>query len=384
MTSNSTFQTTLEEIKKIAGIELMLIRPGGEAAAFTCPPGPEDMERAKRFADSGADFQSFGELYFVRVADRGRTEYVLAGRGKGDILTCLRLAALQLSGLIRSRTERFDRENFVKRVVLGHLLPEDADDQARRFRLDGRVPRTVFLIETREDGGERDMILEILRPLYGETTGGFLFKTDHRRYVYVRTVREGETTERLEEIGRNIVDVINTEGMQDAYLSFGTPREQLSGLSESYREACLAMRIGRIFSRESHVAAYDRLGIGRLIYSLPMPLCRKFLDEVFAFAGPDELDEEALMTIRQFFEDSLNIAETSRHLYIHRNTLVYRLDKLQKLLGLNIRNFEDAMLLRLGLMVHEYVKENAKVPEESRGAAAGIRGKQRKGNGEKT
>lgn len=359
MNSNSTFQTTLEEIKKITGIELMLLRPGKGMTAFTCPPGREDTERAEQFAASGADFQSFGELCLVKVADRGKTELVLAGRGRGEVLTCLRLAALQISGLIRFQKDRFDRENFIKRVVLGHLLPVDVDDQAKRFRLDGRVSRTVFLIETREDGGDSDVILQILRPLYGETAGGFLFKTAHRRYVYVRTMREGETTEGLEEIGRNIVDVINTEGMQDACLSFGTPAKKLSGLSESYREACLAMRIGRIFSRESHVVAYDRLGMGRLIYSLPMPLCRKFLDEVFAFSGPDELDEEALMTIRQFFDDSLNIAETARHLYIHRNTLVYRLDKLQKQLGLNIRNFEDAMLLRLGLMVHEYVKGKA-------------------------
>lgn len=364
MNSNSTFQTTLEEIKKITGIELMLLRPGGGMTAFTCPPGREDTERAEQFAASGADFQSFGELCLVKVADRGKTEFVLAGRGSGDVLTCLRLAALQISGLIRFQKDRFDRENFIKRVVLGHLLPVDVDDQAKRFRLDGRVSRTVFLIETREDGGDSDVILQILRPLYGETAGGFLFKTTHRKYVYVRTMREGESTEGLEEIGRNIVDVINTEGMQDACLSFGTPTKKLSGLSESYREACLAMRIGRIFSRESHVVAYDRLGMGRLIYSLPMPLCRKFLDEVFAFAGPDELDEEALMTIRQFFDDSLNIAETARHLYIHRNTLVYRLDKLQKLLGLNIRNFEDAMLLRLGLMVHEYVKEKAENIDE--------------------
>lgn len=126
------------------------------------------------------------------------------------------------------------------------------------------------------------------------------------------------------------------------------------------------MKAGRIFFREKHVISYDRLGIGRLIYSLPMPLCRQFLGEVFAQADPGAFDEEALTTIRQFFEDSLNVAETARHLYIHRNTLVYRLDKIQKGLGLNIRNFDDAMMLRLGLMVYEYVREKEQEEEKER------------------
>lgn len=396
MISNNAWRTTLEEIKKIAGLELTLYYPDGTAAASTAPPGPEkkrnenrekaesvppgtkqetegdpagredadaagpgtDGRRAAEFAASEADLQSFGGTYFVRVTDRGRTAFILSGRGGGDTLTCLRLAALQLGGMIGFQRERSDRDAFIKNVVLGNLLPVDVEDRARRFCMDTGVKRAVFLIETRENGS--DAVLEILRPLYGEMAGGFLFKAEQGRCVYVRTLRGGEGARELEEIGKNIVDVINTEGMQDAWLSFGGPAEELKELPVSYGEACLAMRIGRIFFRENHVTAYDRLGIGRLIYSLPMPLCRKFLSEVFAQAGPKELDEEALMTIRQLFDDSLNIAETARHLYIHRNTLVYRLDKLQKQLGLNIRNFDDAVTLKLGLMVYEYVNERMK------------------------
>lgn len=356
MISDKALIKTLEEIKEVSGTELALFDRDGSILASTEPEIERNVERARSFADTGADSQSFGSLYLVRVPDGDRKVMVLAGQGKGgDTLTFLRLAALQISSQLRFFRERFDRDNFMKHVVLGNLLPVDLPEQAKRFHLEQKARRVVFLVETRADKG--DLVLTVLRPLYGEMAGGFLFKSDEGRYVYVRTLREGEDTEELIKTGENIIDVINTEGMQDAYLSFGAPVSDLSGLSTSYEEACLAMRVGRVFSRGSHVTSYDRLGLGRVIFSLPLPLCEKFLSEVFSRTRPEELDEESLMTIRQFFDDSLNIAETARHLYIHRNTLVYRLDKLQRALGLNIRNFDDAMLLRLGLMVHVYVSE---------------------------
>lgn len=379
MIPKKALKNILVEIKKASGISLALFGARGELLALS--EGEETFfkaveqagvgqdrlkEYAKSLAEGEAETGRQGNVFFLRTGREGEEPFVLAGTGEGEVPTYLRLSAVALSGLVFRQAERLDREGFFQRLVLGMLLPTELSEQARQLRLDGKARRSVFLIQVKEDG--RDTVLDILRSLYGGPAGGILFKTEPGTYVYIRTLGEGEDGARLEEIGRNMIDVINTEGMQDAYLSFGTPTGELSLLPRAYEEAWTAMKAGRIFFREKHVISYDRLGIGRLIYNLPMPLCRQFLREVFAQADPGEFDEEALTTIRQFFDDSLNVAETARHLYIHRNTLVYRLDKIQKSLGLNIRDFDEAMTLRLGLMVYEYVREKEREEEKERKA----------------
>lgn len=374
MVSKRALKHILAEIRNASGISLALFGAEGELLALS--EGGETLfeemkkeglvqgrlkEYAKSLAERGGEAVQRGKLSFFRAGD-GR--FILAGTGEGDVLTFLRLSAVAVSGAFRRQEERQDRDGFFRRLLLGQLLTGEIAEQAVQLRLDEKARRAVFLVQARED--DRDTVLDILRPLYGGPAGGFLFRAESGAYVYIRTLGEREDTARLEEIGRNMIDVINTEGMQDAYLSFGTPAEDLASLSRAYEEAWTAMKAGRIFFREKHVISYEKLGIGRLIYSLPMPLCRQFLREIFALADPRELDEEALTTIRQFFDDSLNVAETARHLYIHRNTLVYRLDKLQKSLGLNIRSFDDAMTLRLGLMVYEYVREKEREEEKER------------------
>ena len=117
----------------------------------------------------------------------------------------------------------------------------------------------------------------------------------------------------------------------------------------------MALDVGKIFYSHKKVIAYGNLGIGRLIYQLPLPLCKMFIKEIFDDKTPDDFDEETLTTINKFFENNLNVSETSRQLYIHRNTLVYRLDKLQKSTGLDLRVFEDAITFKIALMVVKYM-----------------------------
>lgn len=377
MVSKRELKNVLGELGNASGLSLALFGGKGELLALSEGEKQffEEMEKegldsdglkeyVRLLAERGEKDACRGNMCFLRAGDGRGEEFLLAGTGEGDVMTCLRLSAVALSGLFCRQEKRQAQDDFFRRLILGQLLPSEVSDQARLLRLDSRARRIVFLVKVRDEGC--DTVFDILRPLYGSAAGGILFQGEPGAFVYVRTLREGEDTAKLEEIGKNIIDVINTEGMQDAYLSFGTPSEELSLLNRSYEEAWIAMKAGRIFFQERHVISYDRLGIGRLIYSLPMPLCRQFLGEVFARSAPGVLDEEALTTVRQFFEDSLNVAETARHLYIHRNTLVYRLDKLQKGLGLNIRNFDDAMMLRLGLMVYEYVREKEQEEEKER------------------
>ena len=355
MISNNTLKITLEGIKMIAKVELALFNPDGTRITSTDTVSERDEERAQDFALSDADSQSFGETYFIKIRDKSSLVYMLSAKGAGDeTLTYLKLAAFQIQGMINSDKDKFDKDNFLKNVILDNLLYVDILDRAKKFHIDNEQRRIVFQIEVRDDSD--NIILDILRPLYGDGGSGFLFKVDEQHIIYVKNLEDGEDDEALMTTARGLLDVINTEGMQKAYVSYGNPVRELKELSRSYKEAGLAMEVGRIFKSDDYITAYDRLGIGRLIYQLPVTLCRMFLNEIFTDTKPEDLDEETLQTIKQFFTDSLNISEASRNLYIHRNTLVYRLDKLQKMLNLNIRNFEDAMTLKIALMVDEYLR----------------------------
>lgn len=184
----------------------------------------------------------------------------------------------------------------------------------------------------------------------------FITAVDEKNIILVKEVKPGETYEDMEKTANTLLDMLNTEAMTKAHIAFGTIVNEIKEVSRSYKEAKMALDVGKIFYSNKNVVAYSNLGIGRLIYQLPLPLCRMFIKEIFDGKSPDEFDEETLATINKFFENSLNVSETSRQLYIHRNTLVYRLDKLQKSTGLDLRVFEDAITFKIALMVVKYMK----------------------------
>ena len=169
-------------------------------------------------------------------------------------------------------------------------------------------------------------------------------------------MEKDESPEALEQTANMIVDMMNSEAMMKVRVSYGTVVRELREVSKSYKEAMMAMDVGRIFYAEKNVIAYSTLGIGRLIYQLPVNLCRIFIEEIFGGNQVYDIDDETLTTINKFFENNLNVSETSRQLFIHRNTLVYRIEKLQKATGLDIRTFEDAMTFKIAMMVVNYMK----------------------------
>ena len=195
-----------------------------------------------------------------------------------------------------------------------------------------------------------------MRSLFSSKTRDFITAVDEKNIILVREVKQGETYSDLEKTANMLLDMLNTEAMSKVNVAFGTIVNEIKDVSRSYKEAKMALDVGKIFYSTKNVVAYSRLGIGRLIYQLPIPLCKMFIREVFDGKSPDEFDEETLATINKFFENSLNVSETSRQLYIHRNTLVYRLDKLQKSTGLDLRVFEDAITFKIALMVVKYMK----------------------------
>ena len=226
--------------------------------------------------------------------------------------------------------------------------------RAEKLHIDTDVKRVVYIIETKH---EKDInALETIRTLFASRTRDFITAVDEKSIIHVREVKSNETYEDLDKTAEVIIDMLNTEAMSSAHIAYGTIVNDIREVSRSYKEANMALDVGKIFYSDKSVVAYNRLGIGRLIYQLPLPLCQMFIREIFDGKSPDDLDEETLSTINKFFDNSLNVSETSRQLYIHRNTLVYRLDKLQKTTGLDLRVFDDAITFKIALMVVKYMK----------------------------
>ena len=174
--------------------------------------------------------------------------------------------------------------------------------------------------------------------------------------MIVKELQDNDYKAELEKLAIGIKSHLEREGISKIHVAYGNIVNEIKEVSRSYKEAKMAMDVGKIFFEDRGVIAYSELGIGRLIYQLPIPLCKMFISEIFGGKSPDDFDEETITTIHKFFENSLNVSETSRQLFIHRNTLVYRLDKLQKSTGLDLRVFEDAITFKIALMVVKYMK----------------------------
>ena len=192
--------------------------------------------------------------------------------------------------------------------------------------------------------------------MFSSQSGDYITAVDESNVILIKALEQGGSHEELMGIADTIVAMMNAEAMLNVRVSFGTVVPELKDVSKSYKEAKMALDVGKIFYAEKNVAAYSTLGIGRLIYQLPINLCRIFIEEIFGDNVPDDLDEETLNTINKFFENNLNVSETSRQLFVHRNTLVYRIEKLQKSTGLDLRNFDDALTFKIALMVVNYMK----------------------------
>ena len=354
MISNQILQNTIDGVKGITKIDLSVVDADGNVLAETAGDSEDYCATVKIFADSPADSQAILGYQFFKVYDESQLEYIVVAKGEAeDVYMIGKIVVFQIQNLLVAYKERYDKDNFIKNLLLDNLLLVDIFNRAKKLHIETNVKRVVFLIETKN---EKDTnALETMRSLFSTKTKDFITAVDEKNIILVREVKPGETYEDLEKTANTILDMLNTEAMSKVRIAFGTIVGEIKDVSRSYKEAKMALDVGKIFYSSKNVVAYSNLGIGRLIYQLPLPLCRMFIKEIFDGKNPDEFDEETLTTINKFFENSLNVSETSRQLYIHRNTLVYRLDKLQKSTGLDLRVFEDAITFKIALMVVKYM-----------------------------
>ena len=354
MISNQILQNTIEGLKGIMRIELCICDTEGKVLATTFPDAEEYEFSVLAFVESPADSQVIQGYQFFKVFDEHQLEYVLLARGAGDdAYMAGQVVVFQIQNLLVAYKERFDKDNFIKNLLLDNLLLVDIYNRAKKLHIDINVRRVVFVVETQT---ENDTVaLETVKGMFSAKSKDFITAVDEKNIILVKELKPGESYEDMDKVAKMILDMLNTEAMATVHVAYGTIVNEVKEVSRSYKEAKMALDVGKIFYSDKNIVAYNNLGIGRLIYQLPVSLCRMFIKEIFDGKSPDDLDDETLVTINKFFENNLNVSETSRQLYIHRNTLVYRLDKLQKSTGLDLRVFEDAITFKIALMVVKYM-----------------------------
>ena len=355
MISNQILSSTIEGLKSITRINMCVMDTEGKVLATTFSGADKYEEAVVAFVESQADSQVVSDFQFFKVSEDNQLEYVLLAEGSSDDVYMVgKMAAFQIKNLLVAYKERYDKDNFIKNLLLDNMLLVDIYSRAKKLHIDTDVRRIVFIVEAVHD--KDNNALETVRSLFTGKPKDFITAVDEKSIIIVKEVEEGQTYTDLEKIANTLLDMLNTEAMTPVDIAFGTIINDIKEVSRSYKEAKLALDVGKIFYSDKHVMAYNGLGIGRLIYQLPLPLCKMFIKEIFDGKSPDDFDEETLITINKFFENSLNVSETSRQLYIHRNTLVYRLDKLQKITNLDLRVFDDAITFKIALMVVKYMK----------------------------
>lgn len=357
MISNHKIQAALDEIKEISRIDLALYTEKGKpvATTFSGLASTEDNleenfeEAVVSFAESMAESQMLAGCHFFKVIVEGEVEYILLTKSSAeDAYMVGRLAVCQIRNLAAAYMEQFDRNNFMQNILLGNMLVVDMYNKAKKLHVE-QAERVVYVIDL---GDKKDSsAVELIKNLFATKMRDYVTEVDEQSIVLIKDVRDMEGEEELQTLASMIVDNMHTEIMVRARVGYGNRVSNLQDIARSYQEAKMALEVGKIFYAERETIAYRYLGIGRLIYQLPMSLCEMFIHEVFGDEIPDIFNEEITTTIQKFFENNLNISETARQLYVHRNTLVYRLERLEKMIGLDIRRFDDAMTFKIALMV---------------------------------
>ena len=293
--------------------------------------------------------------YTYRYMGAGqKSEYIVFVEGQDKMAEKMsKLLAVSLGNIKNLYDEKYDKGSFIKNIVLDNILPSDIYIKSKELHFNTEEMRIVFLIKF---SGKTDMLpFEMLQNMFPDKQKDYVISVGERDIVLVKELKPGTDIKDIEKMATNIADTLSTEFYTKVAIGISTIVDNLKDLAKAYQEAQVALEVGKVFETEKNIVSYENLGIGRLIYQLPTTLCEMFLQEVFKKGNLESLDRETLMTIQCFFENNLNVSETSRKLFVHRNTLVYRLEKIRKITGLDLREFEHAITFKVALMVNKYL-----------------------------
>jgi len=353
--SNQVLNKIIADIYKIVGVDCSVWSREGTCLASTCEKCEKIGDQVAKFLQSEKQEKLMKKQAFFCICDDDEPIYVLAFHDMVENVTVTgKLCVYQFEQTIQMQKSRNDKNQFYQNLLLDNLLLVDIFNQARKMKVETEAQRVVFVIEPKKETD--NLALETIKGLYATGTKDYVTSVDENHIIYIKNVEKTEEYKDLNHIAKTIVDMLNTEVMINVRVAYGTIVDNIKDVSKSYKEASMALDVGRIFYEEKKVLAYNELGIGRLIHQLPNSLCEMFLREVFSGDAYAQLDKDTLSTVNAFFENSLNISETARKMYVHRNTLVYRLEKIQKITGLDVRVFDDALTFKIALMVAKHMK----------------------------
>ncbi len=357
MLVNQVIQKMITDISWIIKEDCSVWSAEGKCLATT-------SEEQDNIADDVRILLSEAEETNIRVSDNGGCFVV---RYKGDVMYIFaihnivdnigvmgELCVNQFENVLHLYEKRVDRNRFFQQLILDNLLLVDVHSQAKKMNLEVNAPRIVFVVEQKKK--VESLLFDTMKGVYDNGIKDVVTSVDESHIIYIKTLAKTDTYEDVNRIAKTLVDTLSMEAMVHVRVAYGTIIDELKDVSKCYKEASMALDVGRIFYAHKDVLAYNELGIGRLIHQLPYSLCEMFLQEVFQGNAIDQFDKETLATVNAFFENDLNISETARKMYLHRNTLGYRLDKIQKTTGLDVKKFEDALTFKIALMVSDHMK----------------------------
>ena len=315
----------------------------GESRSFVC----EEMALS-------ADTMEIDGYTYRRIGTNASSEFILFVEGEDKVAErYAAILSISLANIKSYYDEKFDKSSFIKNIIMDNILPSDIYAKSRELRFDGNESRVVLLIRFYN----RTDILpyDIIQNMFPDKMKDYVIAVGEQDIVVVKELAGETSTSAIEQLAQGISDTLNTEFYCRVGIGIGTVVNNIKDLARSYKESQIAIEVGKVFESEKEIVSYENLGIGRLIYQLPTTLCEIYLSEIFKHGSIETLDKETLQTIQIFFENNLNVSETSRKLFVHRNTLVYRLEKIKKLTGLDLRDFDHAITFKVALMVRRYL-----------------------------
>jgi len=355
--SNSVFQSVIVQLRDISDRVFGVIDTEGCVISSTDMSllGERWPDAALKVGNASESIVTFAQKSFKAIMGNSNYfEYAVFCSGDDEnARSFCQMAFIALNDAKTFYEEKHDRGTFVKNIIMDNILPGDIYIRAKELHFATDAPRAVFLI--RQVGHSDVAIVDVLTGMFPDKMQDFVLSINENDVAIIKQISGTVTAEDLEKIAVNVEDTLKNELRIKTIIGIGTVAEHLRELADSYKEAQTAIEVGKVFDTDKSVMHYENLGIGRLIYQLPTTLCEIFLHEVFKKNSLDSLDQETLFTIQRFFENNLNVSETARKLFVHRNTLVYRLEKIRKLTGLDLRQFDHAIVFKVALMVRKYL-----------------------------
>lgn len=352
------YTNLVEEIKSITNEEFGIVDESGTILACTDENkiGTAISDISEVLEDK-KDICLYQGWLYKRIFVKGKLECLIyLGKDSPDNRKFIAVLAVSVSSIRSCFDDKYDKTGFIKNVILDNVMPGDVTIKARELHIQNGVYRVAIVVKVEKSKDVHSN--EIIANLFPNKNRDFIVVLDDESTAIIKEVKAKDDAREIDRTARIIYDTLTSEYTSSVHIGIGSITDNIKEIARSFKEAQTALHVGSIFENEKQIFHYENLGLGRLIYQLPATLCKLFLKEIFKEGTYEMLDSEMILTILKFFENNLNVSETSRQLYVHRNTLVYRLEKVKRITGLDLTKFDDAIVFKISMLVKKYLDKS--------------------------